>query len=384
MNTDITPARQEKHMVRIWFLVWLLSHTSLAWSSSGNGPLSPYAKRKKQKRSLRGSVKLTVWARTKLSQHRKFPLYLPKTIRSTPQRRQCLYWKRKDNQPHLLSDKVSRPPFSLVRLFLPCSASSSEAYSEIERNRFSSFLVTVAPHLLFHSVTSGFGSNAIGSGIFLLLIVEQLLRLLVCVSHDAALCRVFEPTTIANLCSYKLQRLLNLRKRKKKGKKRKTLLQLQQSLLHRPYLSAQTISVETNAKTLRDTETKAPGKKPPKTKEKREKGRVLQTLNEAPRPQGKTWNHLVRWSIQGTVDSRRRQGTTSWVVFVERAERSNDCTVEMNHHLVGDLKISNSLVTNLQYLFLFFYREFHQKCYSFQKISVFETKIAEQNFWSKV
>jgi hypothetical protein len=72
------------------------------------------------------------------------------------------------------------------------------------------------------------------------------------------------------------------------------LLQLQQSLLHRPYLSAQTISVETNAKTLRDTETKAPGKKPPKTKEKREKGRVLQTLNEAPRPQGKTWNHLVR------------------------------------------------------------------------------------------
>jgi hypothetical protein len=91
-------------------------------------------------------------------------------------------------------------------------------------------------------------------------------------------------------------------------------------------------------------------KKSPKAKEKRETGRVLQTLNEAPRPEGKTWNHLVRWSIQGTVDSRRGQGTTSWVVFVERAERSNDCTVEMN--LVGDLKISNSLVTNLSLSFI--------------------------------
>lgn len=126
--------------------------------------------------------------------------------------------------------------------------------------------------------------------------------------------------------------------------KRKTSLQLQivrlcprrQSVLKPTLKRSGESKPNTNKSSL---------KNPRKQKEKRERARVLQTLNEAPRLQGKTWNHLVRWSIQGTVDSRRGQGTTSWVVFVERAERSNDCTVEMN--LVGDLKISNSLVTNL-------------------------------------
>jgi hypothetical protein len=48
------PCQTREHMVRIWFLVWLLSHTSLAWSSSGNAPLSHCAKRKKQKPSPPG------------------------------------------------------------------------------------------------------------------------------------------------------------------------------------------------------------------------------------------------------------------------------------------------------------------------------------------
>ncbi len=277
------PCQTREHMVRIWFIVWFLNHTSLAWSSSGNGPLSPYAKRKKQKPSLRGLVKLTVGARTKLSQHRKFPLYLPKTIQSTPQRRQWLYWKRKDNRPHLLSDKVSRRPFSFVRLFLPCSASSPEAYSEIERKRFSSFLVTAAPHLLFHGVTSGFSSNAIGSGIFLLLIVEQLLRLLVCVSHDAALCRVFEPTTIAKLCSYKVQRLLNLRK----TEKRKTLLQPQTVRLCPRRQSVLKPTLKSSGKSKPNTKTKPSEKKSPKAKEKKRNSARSPNPKRSTAPAGK-------------------------------------------------------------------------------------------------
>lgn len=50
--------------------------------------------------------------------------------------------------------------------------------------------------LLFHGVSSAFGSGAIGGRFFLLLVVEQLLRLgfLIRVSHDAAApYHVFEP-----------------------------------------------------------------------------------------------------------------------------------------------------------------------------------------------
>jgi hypothetical protein len=65
------------------------------------------------------------------------------------------------------------------------------------------------------------------------------------------------------------------------------LLQLQQSLLHRPYLSAQTISVETNAKTLRDTETKAPGKKTPENKRKKRKRARSPNPKRSTAPAGK-------------------------------------------------------------------------------------------------
>jgi hypothetical protein len=83
-----------------------------------------------------------------------------------------------------------------------------------------------------------------------------------------------------------------------KKKKKENFAATATELLNRPSLSAQTICLETNAKTLREKQTKHRNnrsrRKPPKAKEKRETARVLQTLNEAPRPQGKTWNHLVR------------------------------------------------------------------------------------------